>query len=69
MEFKELTPQEYLDMFPNIKLLKWAEKEFRETTKLTRVVKLKGTKKYRPIFRNSIGAYYLVNNKEVYLKD
>ena len=26
MEFKDLTPQEYLDMFPQIKLLKWAEK-------------------------------------------
>ena len=41
MEFKDLTPQEYLDMFPQIKLLKWAEKEFKETTKLTRVVRIK----------------------------
>lgn len=69
MEFKDLTPQEYLDMFPQIKLSKWAEKEFKETTKLTRIVRIKGTKKFRPIFRNEIGAYYLKNKKEIYLKD
>lgn len=68
MEFKDLTPQEYLDMFPQIKLLKWAEKGFKETTKLTRVVRIKGTKKFRPIFRNEIGAYYLKNKKVIYLK-
>ena len=69
MEFKDLTPQQYLDMFPKIKLSNWAEKEFKETTKLTRVVRIKGTKKFRPLFRNEIGAYYLKNNKEIYLKD
>lgn len=69
MEFKDLTHQEYLDMFPQIKLSKWAEKEFKETTKLTRIVRIKGTKKFRPIFRNEIGAYYLKNKKEIYLKD
>ena len=54
-------------MFPNIKLMDWAKKEFIATTKLTKVVKLKGTKKFRPIFINSIGAYYLKNKKEIYL--
>ena len=34
MEFKDLTPQEYLDMFPQIKLLKWAEKTKTELIKL-----------------------------------
>lgn len=67
MEFKDLTPQEYLDIFPQIKLQKWAEKEFKKTTKLTRVVRIKGTKNFRPLFRNEIGAYYLKNKKEVYL--
>ena len=67
MEFKELTPQEYLDMFPKIKLSELAKQEFLKTTKLTRVVKLKGARKFRPIFMNSNGAYYLVGNKEVYL--
>ena len=43
-------------------------KEFKETTKLTRVVRIKGTKNFRPLFRNEIGAYYLKNKKEVYLK-
>lgn len=69
MEFKDLTPQEYLDMFPQIKLLKWAKEEFLKTTKFTKVVRIKGTKKFRPIFRNEIGAYYLKNKKEIYLKD
>ena len=68
MEFKELTPDQYLEMFPKIKLTNWAEKEFKRITKLTRVVRIKGTKKFRPIFQNAIGAYYLKNNKEIYLK-
>jgi hypothetical protein len=68
MEFKELTPEQYLQMFPNIKLTKWALKEFIKTTKLTRVVKIKGTKKFRPLFQNYIGTYYLIKNREVYLK-
>jgi hypothetical protein len=67
MEFKNVTPQEYLDMFPNIKLTKYAENEFKETTKLTTIVRLKGRKKFRPVFYNEIGAYCLINNREVYL--
>lgn len=67
MEFKDLTPEEYLKMFPKIKLTEWALKEFKRTTKLTRVVKIKGTKKYRPIFQNSVGSYYLKNNIEIYI--
>ena len=34
MEFKDLTPQEYLDMFPQIKLLKWAKKTKTELIEL-----------------------------------
>lgn len=67
MEFKELTPDQYLEMFPKIKLTAWAEKEFKRTTKLTRVVRIKGAKKFRPIFQNTVGAYYLKNNKEICL--
>ena len=67
MEFKETTPQEFLEMFPKIKLTQWALQEFLKTTKLTKVIRLKNTKKFRPVFQNSIGAYYLKNNKEVYL--
>lgn len=67
MEFKDLTPNEYLEMFPKIKLTQWALNEFKKTTKLTKVVRIKGTKKFRPVFSNYIGSYYLKNNKEVYL--
>ena len=67
MEFKTLTPEEYLKMFPKIKLLKWAEEEFKKSCKLTMVVRIKNTKKFRPVFRNSIGAYYLIKDKEVYI--
>lgn len=69
MEFKTLTPEEYLEMFPQIKLTAWALKEFKKTTKLTKLVRIKGTKKFRPIFQNSVGAYYLKNNKKIYLPD
>lgn len=67
-EYKELTPEEYLEMFPKIKLTEWTGKEFKKVTKLTRVIRIKGTKKFRPIFTNSVGAYYLKGNKEIYLK-
>jgi hypothetical protein len=67
MELKHITPEEFLYMFKNIKLTKWAEKEFKETTKLTAIIRLRGRKKFRPIFRNKIGVYYLIKNKEIYL--
>lgn len=56
-------------MLPKIKLTVWAEKEFKRVAKLTRLVRIKGTKKFRPIFQNTIGAYYLKNNTETYLKN
>ena len=69
MEFKELTPDQYLEMFPKIKLTAWAKKEFRRTAKLAKAVRIKGTKKFRPVFQNAVGAYYLKNNTEIYLKN
>jgi hypothetical protein len=65
-EIKHITTEEYLNMFPNIKLTKLAKKEFKETTELTTIIRLKGRKKFKPVFRNEIGAYYLINDREIY---
>lgn len=67
MEFKTLTPEEYLKMFPKIKLSKWAEEEFKKSCKPVIVVRIKNTKKFRPMFRNSVGTYYLIKDREVYI--
>lgn len=62
MEIKEIAVEEFAETFPKVKL----DAEFIRTAKTTLIVKLKNCKKFRPVFANHIGRYYLKAKKEIY---
>jgi hypothetical protein len=63
MEFKILTPKEFTKDFPKVKL----SEEFFRITEFTKVVRIKGTKRFRPLYTNYIGVYYLIKGRECYV--
>nr|WP_317632311.1 hypothetical protein [uncultured Flavobacterium sp.] len=63
-EIKGITSSEFMQMFPNHKF----SKKYFTNAKLLSIIKIQGTKKFRPLYKDSIGRYYLKNNKEIYLK-
>jgi len=66
LEFKVVTIDEFLSMFLNHSMSTSDILEFKRTSLTTMVVKLPKRNKYRPVYRDYIGAFFLVRDRKVY---
>lgn len=69
MEFKVITPSEWLSSFPKNKMNAREVELFKQKTKLTQIVKIRKSVNFRPLYRDNISSYYIVGKKLIYLKD
>ena len=69
MEFKTITPSEWLNSFPKNKMNAREIEIFKQKTKFTQVVKIRKSVNFRSLYRDNIGRYYIVGKKLIYLKD